>query len=627
MVHPFCRVLLLSMVVILDLFLLHGVDSSAVPVPVSLSRMDYEQQEKDDDDSLPSRIVRAKLPTISQTSSSTASSSQAQAQLWMYRGALYDPMDGRTIATVQGLEVVRPVLNTSGLAIDDLLVQQKFPRLTTTTKKAIGGLQNGDVDQQDVMLSSTTLWSQKIFCYTTTNPIATRNGPNKKNAEIVENDDEEVLLTSVRIRPQSPRKILPLDQIVAIYETATTYISTKTTKQGGSTTSKESSGRNLIARRKSVPRQSVRPSFSTSSSSSSSTSSSPPPSSSTPSSSSSSSSTTDLVVHSEWPNGQTVWNTASTPKAAANIATHAKEQRQQQKSTIHHGGDVDFTVYAKLRSRASPNAVLPPRDLLYLPPTTPLLQKDGTKISSSSDQSSSVVVSPKRSTLVQFGASRMDENNKFGARETYAYRNVPPRPVASTPRRLSMEWWRRTWRWSPRKGRGATTTRYTSSPTLSYTRYGEGPPWFAPGRHCLLELQGRPIDSLSEATPVLQGLVAEGGPVVGFSWREQTRSVKNSRVEVEGPVAEPPTLQEAWGRTHRQRSSSSSSVARQLRSSTPGTGSRFRLQPQIDDTLDDATSAARGNPLPSYARAAKRGIIASWERVRAATVVLEAVGN
>lgn len=44
---------------------------------------------------------------------------------------------------------------------------------------------------------------------------------------------------------------------------------------------------------------------------------------------------------------------------------------------------------------------------------------------------------------------------------------------------------------------------------MQYTRYGEGPPFYAPGRMCMLELEGRPIDSLGDASPLLQQVIQQ----------------------------------------------------------------------------------------------------------------------
>jgi len=44
--------------------------------------------------------------------------------------------------------------------------------------------------------------------------------------------------------------------------------------------------------------------------------------------------------------------------------------------------------------------------------------------------------------------------------------------------------------------------------SVRYTRYGEAPPWYAPGRSCTLELQGKRMDDNSSNVPTLTSWVA-----------------------------------------------------------------------------------------------------------------------
>jgi hypothetical protein len=96
---------------------------------------------------------------------------------------------------------------------------------------------------------------------------------------------------------------------------------------------------------------------------------------------------------------------------------------------------------------------------------------------------SSSVISPRRAALVQLGPSSSGDGasgvGKFGARETYQY--------ATAFGRCSCR----------------------------YTRYGEGPAWYGPGRMCTLELSGKRVDRWTELPSDLSQLVYER--VVGFS--------------------------------------------------------------------------------------------------------------
>jgi hypothetical protein len=312
-------------------------------------------------------------------------------QLWKYQGALYDPLDGRRIALVEGLEwvVVRknkkneketPGTNTNEeeLLIHSLL--QQHPN-------------NATASYDDAL----TLITQKVFCYTT---------------------EAGSLLQEIRVRPNSPRKKIPLDQAVSLYEMATTYIS------------------------------------------------------------SGDDGTNDLVVHSEWPSGQSLWGKASVKRM--------DDER------------LEWTVYTKRRSKKSP---------LYLPDLTTTKPSPKSK-----DDGTTIVVSPERSALIQFGTSNMEESkHRFGARETYSWTFPKPAVVQK------QQWWKRQPSPPPPSSQ--------DPPRLQYTRYGEGPPFYAPNRMCMLELQATPIDNVQQASPVVRQLLNQNslegwGQSASSSFRE-----------------------------------------------------------------------------------------------------------
>ena len=53
---------------------------------------------------------------------------------------------------------------------------------------------------------------------------------------------------------------------------------------------------------------------------------------------------------------------------------------------------------------------------------------------------------------------------------------------------------------------------FTSSATVDYKRYGEGPPWFSPGRLCLIELKGTRHRSLKSVPKSIVSLVEQWAP-------------------------------------------------------------------------------------------------------------------
>jgi hypothetical protein len=120
--------------------------------------------------------------------------------------------------------------------------------------------------------------------------------------------------------------------------------------------------------------------------------------------------------------------------------------------------------------------------------------KDLPKLTDASNDDGEVVVAPKRSQLVQFGASSQEgDQHRFGARETYSY------TMQSSPSRFP-SWLAKFWE------------QRDDSPRVRYTRYGEGPPWYGPGKYCMLELQGRRVNSLAEAPPLAASFAAQRVP-------------------------------------------------------------------------------------------------------------------
>jgi hypothetical protein len=113
-------------------------------------------------------------------------SGKAGCSLWSYEGFLYDPLQSRPVARVQGLEIVQPIHESNGLAIDETL-QQTPPEFATT-------------------------WlSRKLFCYL---PV------DDKNEKSNDNDNPNVLRRWQF--PRGPVRHIPTEQCVATYDTATT---------------------------------------------------------------------------------------------------------------------------------------------------------------------------------------------------------------------------------------------------------------------------------------------------------------------------------------------------------------------------------------------------------------------
>jgi hypothetical protein len=158
-----------------------------------------------------------------------------------------------------------------------------------------------------------------------------------------------------------------------------------------------------------------------------------------------------LVVHTEWPNGKCIWAKATSPRETSTKS-------------------MDFSVFAK--------------------PTL----KDLPKLTDASNDDGDVVIAPKRLQLVQFGASSQEgDHHRFGARETYSY------TIQHDPSR-SPFWLAKFWK------------QGNDFPRVRYTRYGEGPPWYGPGKYCMLELQGRRVKSISDAPSLAACFAAQRVP-------------------------------------------------------------------------------------------------------------------
>lgn len=488
--------------------------------------------------SIPSQILNAKIPT----------SNEQNQQLWLYEGALYDPLDGRQVAKVQGLELVQQLDDTSHLAIDRLL---KHPNATYQDSK--------------------TLWSQKIFCYTTTKNIGKDASSSDDTVDRLQEKAtaQESILDSVRVRPRSPRKEVPLDQAVAVYETATTFVSRKkrTTRHTNSN-KHESDGDDV-----------------------------------------------EVLVHSEWPNGQTIWGKAR--DCSQQIGKSNTDNDKSDSNTI------DFTIFAKLRNKNSP---------LYSPN---LIRGEESQDETRTTKNGDIIVSPKRASLVQFGSSdgTMETKHKYGARETYSYRNIPKTVDSDSNKSNNLPtWFPLFWRNSKTKDSSAT------SPTVYYTRYGEGPPFYAPGRMCMLELRGRPVSNVGEVGPLLKGLIEgkssakqekQKPPISNFHWKDNLvgnqgdeKRRRNGKAVVKSNSSNNPSaisIQTAWNLLERNRElgndgRDTNPKARVLSKRRRRTSQPLALRLDVPDETMEATNG-KGNFRVLWKKG-RNCAVAMWDRIK-----------
>jgi hypothetical protein len=118
-------------------------------------------------------------------------------------------------------------------------------------------------------------------------------------------------------------------------------------------------------------------------------------------------------------------------------------------------------------------------------------------ISSEQLDSVDVTISPPRSRFLQFGKGDGNANSldrKYGsARESYSFEFNNDFASPNDPSSANDIFHRIVNRFSLLRPRAKLFVPKTRC-TVLYTRYGEAPPWYAPGRSCTLELRGKLID-------------------------------------------------------------------------------------------------------------------------------------
>lgn len=160
--------------------------------------------------------------------------------VWSYEGSLVDPTNGRIVAEVEGVELCRHLselrnMNIKSPTQDDPADQGgRMIQLRSMTRglKRMGNLKARDMllaardDPQKDWDYATTVLSRRMFVY--------RAPPAEQLTESTKENNPghpssfrlpPSLLRSIRFRPNSPEKRLDLTDTMAVYDTATTYIS------------------------------------------------------------------------------------------------------------------------------------------------------------------------------------------------------------------------------------------------------------------------------------------------------------------------------------------------------------------------------------------------------------------
>jgi hypothetical protein len=147
------------------------------------------------------------------------------AAVWAYQGRLVDPLNGLTIAHVQGFELVRC------LAVTDPSCAQRERYKRRAGDLAIASTLSSAAQSPNLEYAGTLL-SRKLFYYTS---------PNNPTG----------LLRKVRLRPTSPERNIPVNQAATVYDTSTTFCQVSSNSGGAaaaaSTSSSISGGNTLWA--------------------------------------------------------------------------------------------------------------------------------------------------------------------------------------------------------------------------------------------------------------------------------------------------------------------------------------------------------------------------------------------
>lgn len=196
------------------------------------------------------------------------------------------------------------------------------------------------------------------------------------------------------------------------------------------------------------------------------------------------------LMHTEWPNGRSIWSmarlrqpgpwngetrptTRAAPKPTRFWLFRPRQTTTKDININNNNEAIEFAVYSRPKA---PSKKLHPDDIQQL-----LLQP-------ASDAEASVA--PRRAAWIQLGGTTSEQqNSKYGARETYSF--------------------------------------HPRTHTVRYSRYGEAPVWYGPGRLCQLELTGRKWDTAA-GTAVPATVASVQQQYVPHFWQFGMKSIAQS---------------------------------------------------------------------------------------------------
>ena len=368
--------------------------------------------------------------------------------IWSWEGRLVDPTNGEVIANVEGIELVRTLSeierptapSPSSSSSSTTAASDNEERRNSLWRVARGLRRLHDLKVKNMLTAKAdqdwdyagTVLCRKLFCYSP--PSGTNKG---------------LLLKEYKHNHHSPIRNVGVDEAVALYDTATTFIS----RCGGM----------------------------------------------------------EMEVVTEWPDGRWVQSGASaglsmgdddTGNDSNNFTTLGKKPKKF---------PFGFTAYVKRNGKGQIPSLPKKRQT-----------KSYNNYGDGGDSSSQGNVIP-RSKFIQLGKDEDSEHRRFGARETYSYimggggkMTRSKRYKRDIEKRMS-NMGERVGLWDFDFDSSSTSARRVgrggdNSCIVQYTRYGEAPPWYAPGKMVTLELLGRRVDSVQDAPPLAATLAATQVP-------------------------------------------------------------------------------------------------------------------
>ena len=374
--------------------------------------------------------------------------------IWIYEGTLTDPLSGKVIAEVEGVELLKrlPTMTSCCDSNNKALLNNLCVRNVLFPE----GKSQSSLLESD---TATTILSRKLFCYRRPS-----NHINYASAGMVDTESKDniispskLLLTSIRLRPDGPIRHLSPQESLSVYDSAVTYIS-------------RNKGR-------------------------------------------------EMVIFSELGGKSDI-------DEYGNRYDFDDDKKHYVMGSAQSGKDASsfsFSIHA-LKGTIKCN------DGDNGPKLPPLKQP-----SNDGGDNNEVVISPPRSRLIQFGKGD-GSSEKNGAASERKYRSVRESYSYSMPGGIGF-----TSDLSERQNRNDNTNEFglagrlrkqkqqtkpvviveEKTPcTVKYIRYGEAPPWYAPGRMCTLELNGKRLDAnwAQDFPPLLSWAVSKCKPSFWSGW-------------------------------------------------------------------------------------------------------------